>query len=286
MRRLIPLLALIGWPIAASAQTRPLLTEEATTARAGTLVVESGFDFMHAEPNFLTNRPRDRVDVPSLRFVYSPGDTVELDLEWAGGVFAIHDPTYGSVSDFGDITLRTKLRCYEDPRRDLTLSVRSAVTLPQTAYGTGLGLNIIRTSNQLLLTRRLKNASLHVNAGLAIHDKVQQLHAQRDFFAYGVGFTRDLPPRLELVGEIGGRIGNGPPGADERSEARLGLRYLREEWRGDCALRRSLVTAGGTWGLTCGVNWDRGRKTPRKTRRHRPPDEVRDPSPAAPRTAG
>ena len=43
-----------------AAQTRPLQTEEAFTARAGTVVLETGVEAIRGEPNFLTGRPRDR----------------------------------------------------------------------------------------------------------------------------------------------------------------------------------------------------------------------------------
>jgi hypothetical protein len=45
------------------------------------------------------------------------------------------------------------------------------------------------------------------------------------------------------------------PGADERSEARAGLRYGRGRLRLDAAVRRGLADADGTWGLTAGLAW-------------------------------
>jgi hypothetical protein len=45
------------------------------------------------------------------------------------------------------------------------------------------------------------------------------------------------------------------PGADERTEARLGLRLGRGRVRGDAALRRGLGAADGSWGVTLGLSW-------------------------------
>ena len=76
--------ALAAWALlarTAAAQTRPLQTEEATTARQGTLVLEVGADAIQGEPNFLTGRRRDRWAGPVLRLVHSPSDNVEIDLE-------------------------------------------------------------------------------------------------------------------------------------------------------------------------------------------------------------
>src|SRR6185503_6914384 len=92
-------LALAVAPLAA-AQTRPLQTEQATTARAGTLVLEIGADAIRGEPNFMTGRERDQWAGPILRFVHSPSDNVELDLEWTARVGERDDPDFGSVSDW------------------------------------------------------------------------------------------------------------------------------------------------------------------------------------------
>ena len=64
------------------AQTRPLQTEQADTARAGTIVLEAGGQVIKAEPNFLTGGKRTRWEAPNLRLVYSPADNVEMDVEW------------------------------------------------------------------------------------------------------------------------------------------------------------------------------------------------------------
>ena len=94
---------LLGAAAPAVAQTRPRLTEEAWTAPAGSLQFETGFDWIANEPNPLTGEPRQRWDGPLLRFVYSPASNVEFDLEWVVAVGATQDPTFGTVSDAGDV---------------------------------------------------------------------------------------------------------------------------------------------------------------------------------------
>jgi hypothetical protein len=239
----------------ALAQTRPLLTEQAATASAGTVMLELGADAMRAEPNFLTGRARDRFDLPVLRLVWSPADTVELDLEWVGRVMARDDPDFGDVSDWGDVTLRAKARLREGGDGGPSLAARFGVTLPETSFGNGLGPNALRMSVQLLLSQNLGATLLHLNAGLAIHDEVLRAHEQRDFLAYGVALERPLGPRTALLAEVSGRAGSGQPGADERAEARAGLRMGRERLRVDAAVRRGLAAADGEWGLTAGLSW-------------------------------
>ena len=98
----------------ASGQDLPLLTEPAATARAGTLVFETGLDAIFSEPSYVTGLERNRWDGPLLRLVYSPADNVELDLEWVALVGVWDEPgreVQGSY--WGDVSLRAKWR---DPR--------------------------------------------------------------------------------------------------------------------------------------------------------------------------
>jgi hypothetical protein len=252
-RLLAPALAVL--PAVALAQTRPLLTEQATTAPAGTVVFETGADFMSDEPNPLTGEERDRFDGPLLRLVWSPADRVELDLEWVARVAARDDPTFGSVSDWGDVTLRAKAR-FREATRGPALGARFGVTLPQTSFGNGLGPNTLRSSVQFLLSQPIGAAWLHANVGLAIEDEPLHAHAQSDFLHYGLALEAPLGGSVTALAEVAGLAGAGSPGADARHEARAGLRVGRGRVRGDAAARIGLGDADGSWGVTAGIAWD------------------------------
>lgn len=235
------------------AQTEPLSTEPALTAPAGSVVFETGGQYIRSEPNFLTGEGRDTWQAPLLRVVYSPAGNVEMDLEWVARVGAIDDPDFGSVSDFGDVTLRAKLRFVEGAPGKPTLGARFGVTLPQTSFGNGLGPNTLRVSAQLLLTQPMGSALIHANAGLGLHDEVLRPHEQRDFLVYGLAITGAPDRRWEPVLEVAGRAGKGSPGAEARSEARLGFRWHAGSASWNAALRRGLAEADGTWGFTVGM---------------------------------
>lgn len=239
----------------ALAQTRPLSTEEATTAPAGRIVLEAGVDAIRAEPNFLTGRERDRLDAPVLRLVFSPAGNVEIDVEWVVRVVARDNPDFGSVSDWGDVTLRAKWRLVDEAAGRPAVAARFGVTLPETSFGNGLGPNALRMAAQLLLTKTAGATSFHANAGLGLHDEVLRPHEQRDFLVYGVAVVRRLGPRAALAAEVAGRAGRGAPGAEVRSEARLGVRLGSGRLCADAAVRRGLAEADGTWGVTAGFSW-------------------------------
>lgn len=246
-------LALALLPLPALAQSRPLMTETAATAPAGRLVLESGFDAMRDEPNFQTGEPRDRWDGPLLRLVYSPADTVELDVEWVTRVGARNDPDFGSGSDFGDVSLRAKVRFAHSDSYDL--GARFGVTLPETSFGEGLGPNTLRMSAQMLGTVRGGGFALHANVGLALHDEVLRPHEQRDFLAYGVAIERAVGESLAVSAEVFGLAGRGMPGADARGEARAAVRFTTGRVAWDAGVRRGIADADGTWGFSAGLAW-------------------------------
>jgi hypothetical protein len=94
-RLALALLVLFGAGTSAGAQTRPLRTETAETAAAGTLVLETGFDVIADEPSYVTGAARTRWDGPLLRAVYSPADSVELDVEWVAAVGVVGEAGRG-----------------------------------------------------------------------------------------------------------------------------------------------------------------------------------------------
>ncbi len=259
---LVVLLAASAGP--ARAQTRPLITEPATTAPAGTLVFETGFDVMAGEPSYVTGVERTRWDGPLLRLVYSPAASVELDLEWVARVGVWAEEGRGDVasSEPGDVTLRAKWRIVEERKGRPAIGARFGVVLPQTSFEDesfnplGLGPNTLRAFVEALLTQPVGPLRLHANAGLFLHDEVYRPHDQRDFLSYGLALEWPAGGGFSLLAEVAGRAGDGMPGAEERSEARAGLRYGRGRVRVDAAVRRGLAEADGTWGATAGLAWD------------------------------
>lgn len=246
---------LVALGAGAEAQTRPLQTEEATTAARGTLVLEAGVEAIRAEPNFMTGRTRDRWAGPVLRLVHSPSENVEIDVEWTGRVGQRDDPDFGTVSDWGDVGLRAKVRLLDERAGRPAIAARFGVLLPQTSFGNGLGPNALRMSAQMLVSKGVGAFTLHGNAGLALHDEVFRPHEQRDFLAYGLAVVGRLGAHAELIGEWAGLAGSGMPGADAHAELRAGLRLGSGRVRADAAARRGLLAADGRWGGTAGFTW-------------------------------
>jgi hypothetical protein len=202
-----------------------------------------------------------------LRFVFSPSANIELDLEWVALVGAWQEAGENDVTDAGDVTVRAKWRLLGAADR-AAFAVRFGVTFPETSYNDesfrplGLGSNTIRAFVQGLFSAPLGRARLHANAGLLVFDEVFRAHEQRDFLLYALALDLPFGGPFEAVAEVAGRAGDGMRGADETSEARVGLRIGRGRVRMDLAVRRGLAPADGTWGWTAGLTWTVRRPAP------------------------
>ncbi len=247
----------------AAPQTLPLMTEQATTAREGTLVFETGLDAIADEPNYVTTVRRAVWSGPLLRLVYSPSDAVELDVEWIARVGVLDEKNRGDVqsSSWGDVTLRAKWRIVGGRGNRPTLGARFGVSLPQTPFEDtgfhplGLGPNTLRAFAEALGSRSFGPLHVDLNAGLLLADEVFRPHRQSDFLSYGLAADWRLTTRLSAVAEWAGRSGDGSPGTDARSELRAGVRVGHDRFRGGLGLRRGLAAADGSWGLIVGVSW-------------------------------
>jgi len=255
MRRLIPLILLCSTP--ALSQQLPLQTEPASPVPAGTAQLEVAASSLREEPNYLTGLPRTTWAGPLLRLAYAPAESVELDVEWVVRVGQVDDPVFGSTSDWGDVTLRSKWRFAGQRGPRPALALRLAASLPETRAIEGLGPNTLRTSVELLASRASGSFAWHANVGLSVHDRPfpssGETPEQSDFLSYGLAGALRVSADVDVVAEVAGRAGEGDPGAASRSEARLGLRYGRRKWRGAAALRHGLYTSTGKWGFEAGL---------------------------------
>jgi hypothetical protein len=258
---LLPPITLLVCAPPIAAQTRPLRTEQAGTAPAGRLVLETGFDLIANDPSYVTGVKRSAWNGPLLRLVFSPADSVELDVEWVAlvGILGDTQPPGVRSTAFGDVALRAKWRLLKGVGRRPTLGVRFGVYLPETPYNDkqfrplGLGPNAMRSFAEGLITQRMGRGLIHANLGLFLADEVLRPHEQRDLLSYGLALEWPLRPALAALAELAGQAGSGRPGADAHAEARAGLRLTHGRLAWDLAARRGLAGADGTWGATAGV---------------------------------
>ena len=264
LHRLVTLAA-IAAASSAGAQSGPLLTPSAFIKGTGHLGLDVFGQTIGKEPNYLTFaeralvQPRTRIDGPVLRLTYVPSDRAEFAAEFVARTFAVKDPRFGSVSDFGDATLRAKLGLAKgEAYRSPAVALQFEVTLPNTSFGDGLGPNTIRMESDLVVGYQTDKLTLNGRAGLAIQDEPLRPHEQRDFLSLTGSIAYKVSGSFEAFADAGGFFGSGVPGAIAKREARAGVQNHRTLFGYPTTLflagRRGLVDFSGKWGVVMGFS--------------------------------
>jgi hypothetical protein len=218
------------------------------------------------EPNYLTFAetgvivPRTRIDGPLIRLYYVPSERAEFTAEFNGQTFAIKDPRYkGTVSDWGDATLRAKLGLAKgEVSTSPAVALQFEVSLPNTSFGNGLGPNTIRLGSSLLVGYKTEKLTLNGNAGIAIQDEPLRQHEQRDFVNLSGSIVYKATETFDGFVDAGGYLGDGVPGAIAKREVRFGVLHHRDLFGRATTLflagRRGLVDFQGKWGVVVGLS--------------------------------
>jgi hypothetical protein len=263
--------ALILIPCNATAQQRPLLTEDPEPIGAGRLLLEGGFDYsidtqlpaQGLQGNLLRmptlgvsigissiaefqidggfyNRLKitDQEDAPLTRFLKIDGDT---------------------TSDFQDVVVATKIRFLAESPRHPSFALRFATKLPIASNENGIGLDTMDFYATLLAAKTVQSVRIVGNGGVGILSSPTSINEQNDVLVYGASFARALTDNAEFVGEINGRWSTragGPfPGTESRSILNIGGRYTTGSLRLDGGLFFGLTTLDPTIGFTAGFTY-------------------------------
>ena len=199
---------------------------------------------------------------PLLRLVYSPADNVELDLEWVArvGVWDEAGPR-GPELVLGRRDPAREVAHPRGRRGRPTLGARFASrAAPDRVRGRGVPPARPRAEHDARRDRGAAVAAARTAAPrpergpAALRGGVSRARAARlPRVRRGARLVRAVS--LSLVAEVAGRAGDGMRGADQSSEARVGLRLGRGRLRGSAALRRGLLSTDGEWGATLGLTW-------------------------------
>jgi hypothetical protein len=259
----------------ANAQQRPLLTEDVDIIPPGTMRIEAGIDFLQGAKFPVSGLMGDltRVAVIGVNFGIAPN--VEFQIEGVAqnflsinsrGTSAIPlslGPGATSTNDTGDFTLWTKIKLRNETRRGPSLGFRFGVQLPNSNQSRGLGLNQTNAYGSLLVGKKFgRDGRLNTfgNLGIAILTAPTTLFTQNDVFTYGVAGIFRFNKQFSLAGEVNGRAntrpGNGPPGTESQSEARLGMQIRASGLRFDFAGIKGLTGFSPNSGVTVGVTYD------------------------------
>jgi hypothetical protein len=263
--------ALIAPSRHASAQQRPLLTEDPEPIGAGRVLIEGGIDYAKDQEYPVSGLQGNLLRVPTIGISVGISSIAEFQID--GGLYdrltiSRRDPnaplaseltaTGTSTHDVSDVVVATKIRFMAETAGRPALGIRFATKLPNASNENGLGLDTTDFTVSLLGAKTVQSIRVVGNLGVGILADPTNGHRQNDVVAYGVSLARAMTQAAELVGELNGRISTRSepfPGTESRGILKLGGRYTHGPVRFDAGVFFGLTSVDPTVGLTAGFTY-------------------------------
>jgi hypothetical protein len=266
-----PLLLALAIVAPASAQQRPLVTEDPETVGTGNILLEGGFDSqrdIHYPASGLTG---NLLRLPTLGISFGFSSILELQVD--GGFYnrlnitsiepaPLSDKlelTGDTTHDVEDLVVATKIRIVSEAAGRPSIGIRLATKVPTAGNESGLGLDTMDFSAVGLFGKTTRSVRVVGNFGLGILSDPIEGDRQNDVILYGLSVARALEQGFELVGEVNGRLNtrndNIPPGTESRAGLRAGVRLTRAAVRLDGGLLFGLTSRDPRFGFTAGLTY-------------------------------
>ncbi len=254
----------------ASAQQRPLVTEDPEPIGAGRLLVEAGVDIAHNQEYPASGLQGNLWRVPAIGLSFGISSIAEFQLDSGINFLSITEGHAAPLSnlltvtgdrthDIEDIVVATKIRLKAEGAHSPSVAVRFATRLPNARNESGLGLDTTDFSMALLGARTVQSIRVVANLGVAILGDPTDGQRQNNVLTYGLSLARATTDHAELVGELNGRIstrsGDPFPGTESKGLLVVGARYTRGSYRLDAGLFWGLTPVSPTIGFTTGVTY-------------------------------
>src|SRR5712664_2350948 len=259
----------------ASAQQRPLITEDVDIIPPGSLRIAAGIDFVQKARFPVSGLTGDLTRAGVIGISIGLAPNVEIQIEGVAKNFlsinsrgpsaiALSVPAgANSTNDIGDFTLWTKIKLRNETAHLPSLGFRFGVQLPNSNQARGLGLNQTNAYGQVLFGKKFgQNARVNTfgNLGIGILTAPTGLFTQNDVLTYGLAGIVRLNKQFSLAGEVNGRAntrpGSGPLGTESQGEARIGMQVRASGLRFDFAGIKGLTNFSPHSGITVGVTYD------------------------------
>lgn len=255
----------------ASAQQRPLVTEDPETIGERRVLIEAGFDYARDVEYPASGLEGHLRRFPLIGISLGIGTIGEVQID--GGLYNRLDITQRDPAPLShmlvvdgdttwsieDLTIGTKVRLVSEGVARPSFALRSATRLPNASNESGLGLDTMDFYSSLLVAKTVQSVRVVGNIGLGILGDPTRGDRQNDVIIYGLSFARAVTPAAELVGEINGRkdtrLGEPPPGTESRSIVRFGARYTVGSFRADGVMLFGITTHDPSIGFGAGFTY-------------------------------
>src|SRR4030095_7879725 len=257
-QRLLIAAALVLLPLSASAQQRPLVTEDPETIGAGRILTEFGFDYGKDVSYPASGLEGNLLRLPLLGISIGVSSIAEVQID--GGFYnrlsisernvaPLSDmvtATGDSTSDVEDWSMGMKVRLLSETASRPAFGFRFATKLPNASNESGLGLDTTDFFASVLGAKTVESIRFVGNVGLGILGDPTRGDRQNDVVTYGFSMARAITQPAEGVAEVNGQIdtreGAPPPGTGSRGQVRVGARYTIGGWRADAAVLVGITT--------------------------------------------
>ncbi len=255
----------------ASAQQRPLQTEDPEVIGAGRILFEAGVDYEHDYYLPVSGLRGNLFTVPPMGVSIGVSSIAEIQID--GGLYqkltitervprapfsSLLNIDGDSTSDVDDINIGAKVRFLSEGASRPSMAVRFSTRLPNASNESGLGKDMQDFTVGLLVGKTVQSIRLVANAGLLILGNPTRPAAQDDLLTYSFSVARAISPGAEVVGEFVGRANFAnivTPGAEDRGLLRFGARYTKSGVRLDAGMMLGLTTRDPEMGFTAGLTW-------------------------------
>jgi hypothetical protein len=257
--------------VPASAQQRPLVTEDPEPIGAGRILIEGGLDLAHDYQNPASGLKGNLVSVPTIGLSFGLSSIAELQID--GGLFnslsiSSRDPNAplaglltvagDSTHDVSNAVVATKIRFLAETSSRPAFGIRFATKLPNASNEKGIDLDTTDFSGTILVAKTVQSIRVVGNIGAGILTNPTSGVGQNDVFLYGLSFARAVTQATEVVGELNGRVStrsNPFPGTETRGILKIGGRYTTGAFRIDAGVFVGLTSIDPTVGLTAGFTY-------------------------------
>lgn len=257
----------------ASAQQRPLVTEDPEVVGAGMVLIEGGFDYSRDILYPTSGLQGNLLRLPVLGLSFGISSIAELQID--GGPYNRLSITHTGVGpaplasmlqidgtsthDVEDIVVATKIRVAAETQSRPGFGIRFATRLPNAGNESGLGLDTTDFHADVLVGKTVRSVRVVGNIGLGILGDPTRGDNQNDVLDYGFSLARAVKQGVEVVGEINGRAstrgGTPPVGTEDRGNIRLGARLTRGSVRVDAGILFGMTSRDPSFGFTAGATY-------------------------------
>jgi hypothetical protein len=255
----------------ASAQQRPLETQDPETIGTGHVLVEAGVSYARdlfyplsgLEGN-LWQLPVMGLDVglspiADLQITGGPYNRLTITDRRAAPLATLVTATSATTHDVDDLAIGAKVRVVPETAGRPGFGFRFSVRLPNAKHRSGQGQDTTDFSASLLAGKSMAALRVAGNIGFTIMSEPLNSMKQNDVITYGLSFAQQIGRGAALVGEVNGRRSarNGIPpiGTESRGTATAGGRYTRGPIRLDAGVFVGLTSLDPTIGLTTGLTY-------------------------------